>query len=86
MPFISFDANGVCNYCAHYSRIQVRGRDALFQTVEPFRKPGKQQDIVLGASGGRDSTYALHYAKEVLGLKPIAYTYDWGMVTSYNFV
>jgi hypothetical protein len=32
-------------------------------------------------SGGRDSSYALHYLVKVLGMKVIAYTYDWGMVT-----
>ena len=32
-------------------------------------------------SGGRDSTFALHTIKSTLGLNPIAFTYDWGMVT-----
>ena len=32
-------------------------------------------------SGGRDSTFTLHMIKKVLGLNPIAFTYDWGMVT-----
>jgi hypothetical protein len=32
-------------------------------------------------SGGRDSCYILHLVKE-LGFNPIAYTYDWGMVTT----
>ena len=32
-------------------------------------------------SGGRDSCYQLHILAKELGLKPIAYTYDWGMVT-----
>ena len=32
-------------------------------------------------SGGRDSSFALHYVVEELGLKPIAFSYDWGMIT-----
>jgi len=32
-------------------------------------------------SGGRDSSYALHYIVKELGLKPIAFSYDWGMLT-----
>ncbi|MGI9079128.1 MAG: hypothetical protein ACR2G6_17630, partial [Gemmatimonadaceae bacterium] len=32
-------------------------------------------------SGGRDSTYGLHYIKNELGMNPVAFTYDWGMVT-----
>jgi glutamine---fructose-6-phosphate transaminase (isomerizing) len=32
-------------------------------------------------SGGRDSSYGLHCMKKELGMNPIAYSYDWGMVT-----
>ena len=32
-------------------------------------------------SGGRDSCYALHLIVNELGMKPVTYTYDWGMVT-----
>ena len=38
-------------------------------------------NLLVGVSGGRDSIYGLHYIKTVLGLNPVAYTYDWGMVT-----
>ena len=46
-----------------------------------FRRPGKLPDCIVSLSGGRDSTYGLHYVKTELGLNPITYTYDWGMVT-----
>jgi hypothetical protein len=32
-------------------------------------------------SGGRDSCHGLHLIVKELGMNPIAYTYDWGMVT-----
>ena len=32
-------------------------------------------------SGGRDSCYALHLIVNELKMKPVTYTYDWGMVT-----
>ena len=32
-------------------------------------------------SGGRDSTYVLSIVKNELKLNPVAYTYDWGLVT-----
>lgn len=39
-------------------------------------------DCLIPVSGGRDSCYSLHYVVKELGLKPVAYTYDWGgMVT-----
>ena len=44
-------------------------------------KFGNQRNCILPFSGGRDSSYALHLAVKKLKLKPIAYTYDWGMVT-----
>ncbi len=49
--------------------------------VEPYKKSNGAPDCLVPFSGGRDSTYVLHFVKEKLGLNPIAYTYDWGMVT-----
>jgi len=82
MPFINFDASGVCNYCRSYRiRNMPKPIDELFHLVERYRKPGKDHDCVVPFSGGRDSSYGLHLIKEELGMKPITYTYDWGMVT-----
>ena len=82
MPFISFNDKGVCNYCINYKiRNKPRPAEELYQLVEPYRKPGKELDCIVPFSGGRDSCYALHLAVKELGMKPITYTYDWGMVT-----
>ncbi len=81
MPFIEFDQAGVCNYCRNYHPMDVRGEDALREFVQKFRRGKGEPDCVVTFSGGRDSSYGLHYAKVELGLNPIAYTYDWGMVT-----
>ncbi|MCI5065275.1 hypothetical protein MRY87_06090 [bacterium] len=81
MPFITFNTSGVCSYCENYQKIQLKGEEALGKYVATFRKNNGEPDCCIALSGGRDSTYGLHYAKEVLGLNPIAYTYDWGMVT-----
>ncbi len=81
MPYIHFDSQGVCNYCNNYIPRNVpRKKDEIFELLEPYRRP-KGNDSILPFSGGRDSCYALHLAVSELGLKPIAYTYDWGMVT-----
>ena len=50
------------------------------ELVKPFRRNGAR-DCIVPFSGGRDSCYGLHLAVEELKMKPIAYTYDWGMVT-----
>ncbi|MBX7244597.1 MAG: hypothetical protein K1X53_03810 [Candidatus Sumerlaeaceae bacterium] len=81
MPFIEFDTEGVCNYCQNYIPIIDLGRDALLELAGQYRRTDGRPDCVVGISGGRDSLYGLHYVKQVLGLNPVAYTYDWGMVT-----
>lgn len=81
MPFIRFDGDGVCNYCAHYrTRNQTRPKEELYDLVAPYRRPDGNECIV-PFSGGRDSSYALHLIVTELGLRPLTYTYDWGMVT-----
>jgi len=82
MPFISFDSEGVCNYCRNYVPRNVpKNKEELFHLVEPYRKPGEENDCIVPFSGGRDSSYTLHLVVNELKMKPIAYTYDWGMVT-----
>jgi hypothetical protein len=81
MPFINFDADGVCNYCRHYKpRNKPRPKEELFKLVEPYRRK-TGDDCIVPFSGGRDSCYGLHLIVNELKMKPITYTYDWGMVT-----
>ena len=81
IPWINFDDQGICNYCRHYQPITLKGEAALNNDVDRFRRSDGRPDCIVAFSGGRDSSYGLHYIKKVLGLNPIAYTYDWGMVT-----
>jgi len=81
-PFIEYDQKGVCNYCNNYKpQINVQSIDKLKELVEPYRRKDGKQDCIVPFSGGRDSTYSLHIIKKELKLNPIAFTYDWGMVT-----
>ena len=81
MPFTYFDETGVCNYCLNYkTKGDAKPIEGLADLVEPYRR-ANGADVILPFSGGRDSSFGLHIASKVLGLKPIAYTYDWGMVT-----
>lgn len=80
-PFIDYDGDGVCNYCRRYVSRPASGPDALRQLVEPHRRTDGKPDCLVPLSGGRDSCYSIHYLKNELGLNPVAYTYDWGMVT-----
>ena len=80
MPFIEFDDDGVCNYCHGYRpKNTPKPIEQLKQLVQPYKR--KSQDCIVPFSGGRDSSFALHMIVNELGMKPVAYTYDWGMVT-----
>lgn len=81
MPHIRFSGDGECNYCKNYkTRTRVRPIEELLKVVEPHRRKNGPECIV-PFSGGRDSCWGLHIIVEELKLKPITYTYDWGMVT-----
>ncbi|MCJ7635642.1 hypothetical protein MUP77_25030 [Candidatus Bathyarchaeota archaeon] len=83
MPFISFDEDGVCNYCRSYEQRgpTLKGEDALKMVAAKYRSSSGDPDCIIGFSGGRDGSYGLEYIKNVLGLNPITFIYDWGMVT-----
>lgn len=81
MPFIIFDANGVCNYCRNYQKQKILGKAALEKEIHKYRRTDGRPDCIVAFSGGRDSSFALHYVKKVLGMNPVAYSYDWGMLT-----
>ncbi len=81
MPYIHFDEEGVCNYCHHYTpRNNPKPKEELFELVEPYRR-ANSNDCIVPFSGGRDSCYGLHLIVNELKMKPVTYTYDWGMVT-----
>lgn len=81
MPFIAFDEQGVCNYCLTYKpRNHPRPKEELFELIKPFRR-ASGDEVLVPFSGGRDSSYGLHLIINELELKPVTYTYDWGMVT-----
>ena len=79
MPFIEFDEDGVCNYCRGYKKVEYKGKKELEDWNTKFH--GGHKKAMVSFSGGRDSSYGLHYFVKEMGIKPIAYCYDWGMVT-----
>lgn len=84
---VSFDENGVCDWCNDYynnilpSWQKIRqDKDALKNVVERIKKSGKgkKYDCIIGLSGGVDSSYLCYIAKEVMGLRPLIYVVDTG--------
>lgn len=78
-PNLELDASGQCSVCASYSPPVYAGVDAFVRDLKAASPDGKR--VLVCLSGGRDSCYVLHLVCE-LGFEPIAYTYDWGMVTT----
>lgn len=80
-PFITFDEHGVCSQCHNHIPLKHLGINRLKSDLDRYRSKSGGPDCLIPLSGGRDSCYSLHLIKKELGLNPIAYTYDWGMVT-----
>jgi N-acetyl sugar amidotransferase len=83
IPKISFDAEGVCNYCRQYDAMDQEyptgpeGMRRLEQITDQIKREGKGKpyDVVIGVSGGCDSSYMMHFARE-MGLRPLATHFD----------
>lgn len=81
MPYIAFDSEGVCNYCHNYQPQKLGSEDELEAAFDRQRSRDGSPDCLVAFSGGRDSSFGLHLLKAKYRMNPIAYTYDWGMVT-----
>lgn len=78
-PGLELDGSGQCSVCRTYTPPVYPGQDALVEELRRTSPDGRR--VLVCLSGGRDSCYVLHLVCE-LGFEPIAYTYDWGMVTT----
>ncbi|WP_075255607.1 N-acetyl sugar amidotransferase [Herbaspirillum camelliae] len=84
VPAIHFDDQGVCNYCRQveslinqYGTGRPKGEAEFARILDDIRRDGrgKQYDCIVGVSGGTDSSYLVHLAKQ-WGLRPLAVHYD----------
>jgi glutamine---fructose-6-phosphate transaminase (isomerizing) len=80
-PGISFNDEGVCNFCSTHTMQKEHGENALEVLLDKYRKNDGSYDCLVGLSGGRDSSYGIHLLKTKYGMNPLAYTYDWGLTT-----
>ena len=84
LPGITFDDDGICNYCHIHDQLEreyptgSEGERILHEMAEQIKKDGrgKQYNVVVGISGGCDSSYLLHVTKNLLGLRPLAVHFD----------
>lgn len=71
-PNITFDNQGVCNYCLDYKRITYLGEKALEDIFASNRHAEAEYDCIVPVSGGRDSAFVLHQIANKFNLKALA--------------
>ena len=85
IPDIQFDASGKSNYAVLFENLNKaypygkEGTEFWESTIKKIKRSGKgkRYDCVIGISGGTDSCYLLHLAKQ-WGLRPLAVNLDNG--------
>ncbi len=89
-PGIKFDEEGVCNYC-HRALTEDKmasqreaARARFEQLLEDVRGKGTY-DVLVGWSGGKDSTYILARLLKEFDLRILAFTFDNGFVSKQAF-
>lgn len=84
---ITFDEKGICNFCHQYDNVTTKdlyvdkgGEEKLNNLIEKIKKDGKnrQYDVLIGISGGVDSSYVAYLVKKVYGLRALAIHLDNG--------
>jgi N-acetyl sugar amidotransferase len=87
---ITFDNNGVCNFCHNYDNVLVNdlytnkaGEEKLEKLIEKIKLKGKNSryDVLIGLSGGVDSSYVAYVIKKIYGLRAFAVHLDNGWNT-----
>lgn len=93
VPGVKFDAEGVSNYCTIFDNLAKaypRGESGLnewLQIVGEIKSTSKKRkyNCIIGVSGGTDSSYLMHIAKEY-ELNPLVVNLDngWNSEISYS--
>lgn len=82
---ISFNEDGVCNYCTQldelvdqYGTGRPKGMAEFERLLDEIKAAGrgKKYDCIIGVSGGTDSSYMMHQSIHEWGLRPLAVHYD----------
>jgi len=85
-PGVSFDENGVCNYCRNFTGNEIleeqkKKYESNFLDLIAKYKGKHEYDVLMCFSGGKDSTYTMKIIKERYGLTVLAVTFDNGFIS-----
>lgn len=90
IPGISFDMNGICNFCNKYVKEELPKKRNYYLLEEDFKKITKTNsnynyDCICLYSGGKDSTYMLYNLVKKFKLRVLAFTLDHGFLSEEAF-
>lgn len=84
-PGITFDGQGVCNFCSDYEAKEKNDAGSRFTDEEEvkaalrkYKSLGRKYDLLVPLSGGVDSCFTLIQIVERFGLKPMVFHSDHG--------
>jgi tRNA(Ile)-lysidine synthase TilS/MesJ len=88
-PGISFNREGLCNYCVDYKSREVEDNikseyRKRFEDLISRYKGKSTYDLLMCYSGGKDSTYTLSILKQKYGLNILALTFDNGFLSEFT--
>jgi N-acetyl sugar amidotransferase len=82
---VSIDDNGICNYCKNFDlffkkNLRKKNSSYLKKEIELIKteRSNKKYDVIVGVSGGVDSSYVLYLAIKIYGLRVLALHVDTG--------
>ncbi len=96
-PRITFDEEGVCNAC-RFAEYKQNGVDwdvreqQLLKLLDKYRSRNGSYDVIVPASGGKDSAYVAHQLKTKYRMNPLTVKFapfiytDIGFQNFYNFI
>ncbi|MBW1939994.1 MAG: hypothetical protein JRI28_01215 [Deltaproteobacteria bacterium] len=81
-PDIRFDGNGICNFCTEKSEdknksVKNRKRE-LDGIIKAHKGKNSRYDVMVGLSGGKDSSYVAYYLKKEYDVKILGFNIDIG--------
>lgn len=81
---IEFDADGVCNICRQHQfkqeKVNWEARKGMLDDLVAEYKGKNDYDCLVPFSGGKDSTFTLHYLVKEYGLKPLVVQFNHGFM------
>lgn len=89
VPTIEFNEEGVCSFCLEHRRLSEKLGDfkylnELFLKKIKSKKGKKDHDVLMGISGGKDSTYVAHKLQNEYGLRVKTFTFNNGFMTKWS--